>query len=140
LPEHAALDAAEQWCAEPTEERRRAAEQAYEAAGLGTPAGCAAAAAFWYEGSLAPPNVPVVPPAEDLSAHGVAGSVMLAAVRSEPEKAPEKYRHYFELGVEVAKGALRWSAPAKRVVEPVRTPDQASTGTGASKRPVINWD
>jgi hypothetical protein len=100
----AALEAAEKWVADPSEDNRRAAMPAAEAAELGTPAGCAAAAAFWSGGSLGPPNVPAVPPADHLTAHGVASSVMLAAVQTEPAKAPEKYRKFCELGLEVADG------------------------------------
>jgi hypothetical protein len=87
-PQAAAVQAAERWVADPSEANRRAAQAASEAAGLGTPAGCAAMAAFWSGGSLAPPEAPVVPPGEILTAHGSAGPVMLAAVLTEPQKAP----------------------------------------------------
>jgi hypothetical protein len=138
-PQLAALEAAEAWCADPSEENRRNAMAASEAAELGTPGGCAAAAAFWSGGSLAPPDLPVVPPADDLTAHGVAGSVMLAAVRSEPEKAPEKYKRFFEQGVAVAEGKARWREAA--VVAPEAKPEPTSPGrTAAATRPVINWD
>jgi hypothetical protein len=110
----AALDAAEKWVADPSEDNRRAAQTAAEAAEMGTPAGCAAIAAFWSGGSLGPPNVPVVPPGEYLTAHGVAGSVMLAAVQTEPVKAPEKYRKFFDLGVAIATGSNRWKEAAKK--------------------------
>ena len=107
-PIAAALQAAEKWVADPSEENRRAAMPAAEAAEFKTPAGCAAVAAFWSGGSLAPPNVPVVPPGEYLTAHGVAGAVMLAAVQAEPEKAPEKFRKFLAQGIEVAKGTQQW--------------------------------
>jgi hypothetical protein len=103
-----AIQAAEKWAADPSEENRRAAMPAAEKAEFGTPAGCAAVAAFWSGGSLAPPNVPAVPPKEGLTAHGVSCAVMLAAVMKEPEKAAEKYAQYFKLGAEVAAGANRW--------------------------------
>jgi hypothetical protein len=104
----AALQAAERWTADPSEDNRRKAQAAAEAAEMGTPAGCAAMAAFWSGGSLAPPNVPAVPPGEFLTAHGVAGAVMLAAVITQPEKAPEKYRKFFALGTEVGNGTNKW--------------------------------
>ena len=104
----AALQTAEKWVVDPSEENRRATMPAAEAAEFKTPAGCAAVAAFWSGGSLAPPNAPVVPPGEYLTAHGVAGAVMLAAVLSEPEKAPDKYRKFLAQGIEVAKGAQKW--------------------------------
>jgi hypothetical protein len=110
----AALQAAEKWVAEPNEDNRRAAMPAAQAAGLDKPAGCAAVACFWSGGSLAPPNLPVVPPGEHLTAHGVAGAVMLAAVLTEPAKAAEKHRQFLKLGIEVAGGANRWKEPPAR--------------------------
>jgi hypothetical protein len=107
-PAEAALQAAERWAASPTDEHRRAAFPAAEAADIGTPAGCAAAAAFWSGGSLAPPNLPPVPPAEHLTPTTVANAVLLAAVVTEPEKAADKFRRFFAVGVEVAAGANRW--------------------------------
>jgi hypothetical protein len=103
-----AFQAAEKWAADPSEDNRRAAQQAAEAAEMSTPAGCAAMAAFWSGGSLGPPNVPAVPPAEYLTAHGVTGAILLAAVLAEPEKAPEKYRKFLAQGLDVARGTNRW--------------------------------
>ncbi len=104
----AALEAAEKWVADPKEENRRPTMAAAEAAELGTPAGCAAMGAFMSGGSLAPPNLPVVPPAEHLTAHFVSGGVTLAAVLKEPAKAPEKFKRFLTLGIEVAQGKNRW--------------------------------
>lgn len=103
-----AVQAAEKWVTDPSEDNRRATMPAAEAAEMGNPAGCAAMAAFWSGGSLAPPNVPVVPPPDHLTAHGVAGAVMLAAVLKEPEKATEKFRKFFAQGIEVANGMNKW--------------------------------
>jgi hypothetical protein len=112
-PQAAALQAAERWVADPSEANRRAAQEAAEAAGVGTPAGCAAMAAFWSGGSMAPPNVPAVPPGETLTAHGVAGAVLLSAVLTEPEKAADKQRKFLAQGVEVLGGGNRWKEPAR---------------------------
>jgi hypothetical protein len=109
----AAVQAAEKWVGDPSEDNRRAAGAAAEAAGMSNPAGCAAMAAFWSGGSLAPPKLPVVPPGEHLTGHGVAGAVLLAAVLTEPQKAAEKHRRFLALGAEVADGANRWKEPAK---------------------------
>lgn len=98
----AALAAVEAWVADPTEENRRACQPAYEGAELSTPAGCAALAAFVSGGSLAPPNLPAVPPADHLTAHAAAGAVILAAVTPEPAKAEEKYAAFLKKGVEAA--------------------------------------
>jgi hypothetical protein len=104
----AALQAAEKWVTDPSEDNRRAAMPAAEAADMNTPAGCAALAAFWSGGSLVPPNLPAVPPAEHLTGHGVAGAVLLAAIVTEPDKAAEKYRNYLALGIDVANGVNKW--------------------------------
>ena len=100
----AALTAAEAWVAEPTEDRRRAAFPAAEAAQFGTPAGCTALAVFLSGGSLAPPQIAAVPPAEDLTGKTVAGALLLAGVVSEPEKASEKYRAFLADGLAIAEG------------------------------------
>jgi hypothetical protein len=110
----AALHEAEKWAADPSEDNRRAAMSAVEAVGLSDPAGCVAAASFWSGGSLVPPNLPVVPPGEYLTAHGVAGAVLLAAVLTEPARASEKHRAFLKLGLEVASDANRWKEPAPK--------------------------
>lgn len=104
----AALEAAERWVTDPTEENRRATFAAAEAVELSTAAGCAAMAAFWSGGSLSLPDTPVVPPPDHLTAHGVACAIQLAVVAREPEKAQEKYQKELALGIEIAKGNNRW--------------------------------
>jgi hypothetical protein len=106
-PAAAALQAVEQWLADPSEANRRAAWSAAQAADVGTPAGCTALAVFWSGGSMAPPEAPVVPPAEHLTAHAVGGAVMLAVVHTEPQRAAEKYRQFLSLGLEAANGGRR---------------------------------
>src|SRR5262245_4573921 len=64
----AAVAAAEAWVQDPSEEHRRKAQAAADAAGNSTPASWAATAAFWSTGSMAPPAAPVVPPAGHLTA------------------------------------------------------------------------
>lgn len=106
----AALDATERWIVQPTEEHRRQALHFGEAADFGTPAGCAALAAFMSAGSLAPPNAPPVPPDEFMTAKAVAGSVTLAAVATEPERAVEKFNEFLKVGLEVADRTKLWTA------------------------------
>jgi hypothetical protein len=106
-PISAALAAAEKWAREPREENRRATEAAAQTAGVGTPAGCAALAAFFSGGSLGPPHLKQpIPPGPTLTPRAVAGAIMLAAVQDEPEKAPEKYRKFLAQGLEVASGTV----------------------------------
>jgi hypothetical protein len=103
-----ALKVAEQWVKDPSEENRRPAEEAAMAAGFGTPAGCAAVAAFWSGGSLAPAGQPVIPPDETLTAGAAADAVLLAAVATEPEKAEEHYVQFLNEGIKIAEGTNRW--------------------------------
>ncbi|CAN5242758.1 hypothetical protein BH09GEM1_BH09GEM1_12600 [soil metagenome] len=105
----AALEATERWIVQPTEEHRRQALHFGEAADFGTPAGCAALAAFMSAGSLAPPSAPPVPPDEFMTAKAVAGSVTLAAVTTEPERAAEKFVEFANVGLEVAERTKLWS-------------------------------
>ena len=128
----AALRAAERWAAQPDEANRRAADAAAQRAGVGTPAGCAAMAAFWNGGSLAPTGLPDVAPADHLTARGVAGSVLLATVVTQPDRAAEKARRFLALGLEIASGANRWSDP----VAPAAPEPAAVRSPGPAGRPV----
>lgn len=93
-----ALERAEAWAADPSEENRRAAKAAADAVGLDHPAGAVAMAAFMGGGSLAPPDLPPVAPAEQLTARAVAGAVLLAAVFTDPEQAESRYREFLIMG------------------------------------------
>jgi hypothetical protein len=122
--ERAAVEAAQKWAAAPTEENRRLAEAAAAAADYGTPGGCAAVAAFWSGGSLAPAKLPAVAPPEHLLPGAVANGVTLAGVKRDPGKAAERYRRFLALGLEVAEGKNRWpeEKPAARPPQPPPRP------------------
>jgi len=98
----AALDATREWIADPTDEHGRDAMEKAEKADMGTPAGCAALAAFLSGNSLAPPELDPVEPGEFVGAKAVAGSIILAGVSREPEKAAEKYHAFIEAALDVA--------------------------------------
>ena len=104
----ASLDATEKWIAQPSEDNRRSAMAAAQKAEVGTAAGCAGLAAFFSGGSLAPPEAPVVPPGEFLAAKAVSGAVIFAAVATEPERAPEKFKSFVAQGVEVSNRVKLW--------------------------------
>jgi hypothetical protein len=104
-----ALDATERWIVQPTEEHRRAALLFGEAANFGTPAGCAALAAFMTGGSLAPPEAPMVPPGEFMTAKAASGGVTLAAV-VDPDLAEQRFKEFLTLGLEVAERTKLWAA------------------------------
>lgn len=107
-----ALDDTERWISQPTDQHRRAAMAAGEAAGFDTPAGCAALAAFLSGGSLAPPEVTEVPPPLFGAARAVFGSLVLSAVAVEPEKAPERYKTFYAHGTELASRIRLWDSLA----------------------------
>ena len=98
-----ALACADAWVKDPSDANRRACGAAAEAAGHGTAPGCLADAAFWSGGSLSAPHLPPVPPRDDLTAAGVTGALLLAAV-TDPARAPEARTNFVALGAEVASG------------------------------------
>ncbi len=108
--ESSALAATERWIAQPTEQNRRAAMDSAEAATFETPAGCAALAAFLTSGSIAPANVPAVPPPEFASSQAIAGAVTMAAVTTEPERSGEKFRAFIQQAVDVGARINLWGA------------------------------
>lgn len=106
--EQAALSATEKWIAEPTDEHRRAALDAANAAGLGSPAGCAALAAFLSGGSLAPADVAEIPPPRYAAAKAVYGSLVFSAVAVEPENSQTKFGKFLDYGLELADRIDLW--------------------------------
>ncbi|CAN5669951.1 hypothetical protein BH23GEM7_BH23GEM7_12010 [soil metagenome] len=110
----AALDATERWIRQPSEETRRPMLRIAEEADLGTPAGCAALAVFLSGGSIAPPEAPPVEPNEFAAAKAIAGSIVLAAVSTEPETAPAKFRGFIDRGVDIASRIDLWPAVKAR--------------------------
>lgn len=106
----AALDATEKWITQPTDENRRAAMRAAEAAGLGSPAGCTALAAFLSGGSLGPPDTPPVPPGELLTAKAITGAVTSAAVSGDASKAVERFQTFIAQGLDVVNRLQLWGA------------------------------
>jgi hypothetical protein len=109
-----ALKATEKWIAEPTDEHRRAAMKAAEAATYETAAGCAALAAFLSAGSMAPPNVDEVPPPRFATARAVFGSLVMAAVAVQPERSQERFRKFLGYGMELADRIKLWETLEKR--------------------------
>jgi hypothetical protein len=68
---------------------------------------------------------------------------MLAAVASEPEKAPEKFRAFGRLALQVAEGAHPWPEPGRELHPSEPAPEAATpTARTATKatRPTLNWD
>jgi len=84
------------------EEDRRAAGATAEATEFNGPPSWAALAAFWSGGSLAPPELPEVPPGEALTAQAITGALMMAATHGDPLKAADRYRGFLEEGKKLA--------------------------------------
>jgi len=97
---NAALEAAEKWVTDLSDESRRAGEKAAQEAGLNTSAGCAALAAF-ATGSMSPPGGVQIPPAPHVTPEIVAGSILISSLSPNPAEAPDKYRTFLKQGVEL---------------------------------------
>ena len=105
--DRAALGVAEEWAAEPTEANRRRAEEAAEKSKHETAAGWSAAAAFWSGGSIAPTEMPDVPPKETLTAQAVVVAITMSAA-SDPKRMAARHAEFLALGARVADGEVRW--------------------------------
>lgn len=111
--ERAAVEAAERWMAALDEPSRRACEAAAEALSYRSAAALAAAAAAWSGGSLSLPDLPKVPPPENLTGKGAAGSVLMAGAAGAPD-VTGRLRELIWLGVDIAEGRYRPPARADR--------------------------
>jgi hypothetical protein len=103
-----ALQAVVTWVTEPSEQHRRAAEIAAEAAGLDTPTGQLALAVFLSGGSIAPIGSPEVAPAEPLTAKTTALAILLASDRMGPPRNELFQRQCLAVAADVAAGKCRW--------------------------------
>jgi hypothetical protein len=103
-PERHAREAAEEWVRRQDEPSRRAAMAAARAAGFRAPEAWAAVAAFWSDGSIAPPGQPIVPPAPHLTGTAVHGAVSMAAVRGKPQRRDERLRRFLASARDIAGG------------------------------------
>ncbi len=99
-----ALDLVQRWLGDRTEGLRREIYATAVEAEHSTPASWVGMAAFWSEGSMGPPPpAPPLAPGPTQCAHAATGAILLAAVIKEPEKAPDKYREFIRVGLEMAK-------------------------------------
>jgi hypothetical protein len=106
-PDRSAAETAAEWTLTQRDETRRAAMKHAERAGLRTPEAWAGAAAFFSGESLSEPHLPVVNPAPNLAGLAVAGAVMLAAIRSAPERRDGRLRQFLQIGRGIAAAAQR---------------------------------
>jgi hypothetical protein len=106
--EAAALAAAESWVREPDAAKAHAAFAAAHAAGMASPAACAALAAFFAGDSIAPIGGTAVPPPDHVAGLVSAGAVQLAAVRHRPDVAPQTLAAFVDRGFAIAAGRDHW--------------------------------
>lgn len=92
---------AEKWLEEHTDANRRAAMLAAEENEYELPAAWASAAVGWSGGSLAPPDLPVVPPGDDLTSKAVGGAVSMVAVQNSAQ-IEKRAAALLEIGMEFA--------------------------------------
>lgn len=97
-----ALEAAELWTQDPSEEHRRAVGVIAEANRYTGPATWVALGAFWSSGSLAPPDLEPVPPGPTLTAQALTGGLMMAAALGDSRQAGARYRSFLAQGQALA--------------------------------------
>jgi hypothetical protein len=129
------LQAAVRWVLTATKENRQAAEAPGRGAGFGDPAGCLAMAACWSGGSMAPAEMPVVPPPPHMTGKLVGEAVLLAAVKYDARRQRENHRLFAALGAEVFQGRNLWRAGNERDEEPADILPNPPTGTSTIPLP-----
>ncbi len=108
-----ALEAAEEWVKDPSEENRETALTAGDEHNFdmpGAPAAWTAMAAGWSDEAIAADDDEDVPESpKHLTAHAASGAILLVATM-EPEQAEKVYRKCLETGVQIAQGKMQMSA------------------------------
>lgn len=98
----AALKAAEKWIADPSEETRKAALKAADAADAGTPAGCTALAAYYSDGMPRTDDTKANARAYFMTAKLVGSAVLLAAT-SDAEQLLSRFEAFITKGLDILK-------------------------------------
>lgn len=101
-----AVDAAEAWAMEPSAGNSRAAGAAAGEMANDYGARFAALAAFWSGESMAPPELPPVPPPPALTGAAVAGAIQIAAAAGEAAATPQRYREFLARGILIGRTPL----------------------------------
>lgn len=104
--EEAAMSAAYEWVKDPTEDNRRAAMAAAEAGEFKNAACWLAMSAFWSGPSIAPANLPDVPPDPQLTCQGVSAALLMTATKGDVNQSQQKYQQILKAGQEILDGAL----------------------------------
>ncbi|HVC60419.1 MAG TPA: hypothetical protein VND19_08685 [Acetobacteraceae bacterium] len=106
LPEadRQAREAAELWVRQQGDKNRRAAMRQAEATSFESPEAWAAVAVFWSGETIGAEDQPAVPPPPHVAGKAVAGSVALAAVRTDPKRQAIRLKRFLESGRNIAAG------------------------------------
>ncbi len=96
------------WIQDPSETNRRTVETAGRDAGITTPHGQLAMAAFFSDGSMSLAGQPEVAPEPWLTAKNVASVVLAASKMGKPSAVEESQRLFLVLAAELTKGQLPW--------------------------------
>jgi len=99
-----ALAAARSWVDEPSQAGCYEAWEAAQAAGLETPAGLAAAAAFFSGKTMSPPDLPPTRPPDSLTGETVHSALLMAATAMEPSEAEAALGEFLKQGTALAEG------------------------------------
>lgn len=103
-PDQDACALAVTWVRQRADETRRAAMDQAQLAGCTSPEAWAAVAAFWSGDSMSPPDQPKVPPAPHLTGVAVAGAVILASVRPDPNGQSARLQQFLRSARDIASG------------------------------------
>lgn len=108
-PEARALNFAEQWALEPSEDLARQAYAAAQELEFRRPHAWAGAAALWAGPNMNPiAGLPPVPPDPSLVGKAAAGAIGQAAASDDPPKPAERHKQFLAIGEAVASGADSW--------------------------------
>lgn len=102
-----ALAATERWIAAPDEDTRRDAWRCAQEAGMDTPAGSAAGAAYFTGGSIAPPDITPIPPPAGIHAT-MAFVAVIGSSAADTEHFEALARAFVAQGVEVIRQVGGW--------------------------------
>jgi hypothetical protein len=95
------LDAADEWIKAPGENTRRAAKEAADKSKTTGPGNLVAMAVFLSGGSIAGPAAPATMPPPYSAQKLIVGSILVAVLGHEPEKAAERYKRALAMGKEL---------------------------------------
>ena len=118
----APLQAAVCWVQDPSDANRQCCGEPGRLAKFDTSADCLAWAAFWSDGSMSLPELPIVAPPEHLTGRVAAGAVLLAAVEREPMEYRKHYHEFLALGLQILDGELTWLSGRKPSQQPASMP------------------